>query len=176
LQQAPEFHGLFGYDEMACTTMLMRPLADDPAFKPRPLTDEDTGIVQTRLQRLALKRLGRDIAHQAVSIVARETSYHPVRNYLESLTWDGAERLPLFFPAYFGTLDTPYEREIGRMFLIRPVAVELQLPNVLTKDLSRVVSARLYACISLTSINHFPRRWKAGRPEGQRLRAQDRPC
>ena len=118
----PAFAGLLGYDEMACTAMLMRPLADDATFKPRPLTDEDVGAVQTRLQRLALKRLSKDVVHQAASMLARENSYHPVRDYLASLHWDTVERLPLFFPAYFGTPDTPYEREIGRMFMISMVA------------------------------------------------------
>jgi predicted P-loop ATPase len=118
----PAFAGLFGYDEMACTAMLMRPLTDEANFRPRPLTDEDVGAVQTRLQRLALKRLSKDVTHQAASMLARGNSYHPVRDYLAAVRWDGVERLPLFFPAYFGTPDTPYEREIGRMFLVGMVA------------------------------------------------------
>ena len=34
-----------------------------------------------------------EVAGQAVQTVARECSFHPVREYLNSLKWDGAKRI-----------------------------------------------------------------------------------
>ncbi|WP_139069827.1 hypothetical protein [Tardiphaga robiniae] len=56
----------FGYDEMARTDLLMQPLDGSHEFSPRPVTDVDVGVVQERFQRLGLKRVSRDVMHQAI--------------------------------------------------------------------------------------------------------------
>ena len=102
--------------------MLMRSLTDELSFQPRPCTDVDVGIAQERLQQLGLKRVSKDVVHQAVEIRSHECRFHPVRDYLESLCWDGIERLPGLFPLYFGADDTEYARAVGHMFLVSMVA------------------------------------------------------
>src|ERR1700731_4745258 len=74
----------FGYDEMARSELLMQALDDSPGLAPRPITDVDVGVVQERLQRLGLKRLSKEVMHQAIEVRARECSFHPVRNWLRS--------------------------------------------------------------------------------------------
>jgi hypothetical protein len=111
----------------ACSTRrLMHSLAEEADFAPRPCTDVDVGIVQERLQRLGLKRISKDVAHQAVEIRAHECRFHPVREYLARLCWDGISRLDVLFPSYFGADDTEYARSAGAMFLISMVARILQ--------------------------------------------------
>jgi predicted P-loop ATPase len=112
----------FAYDEMLCAPLLMQTLEDEQDFAPRPVTDVDVGIVQERLQHLGLKRLGKDVVHQAVDVRAHERSFHPVRDYLEGLQWDGVERLVSLFPNYFGAEATAYAHAIGPMFLTSMVA------------------------------------------------------
>jgi predicted P-loop ATPase len=112
----------FAFDEMLCATKLMLPLTDKPSFEPRPCTDVDVGIVQEIIQQEGLKRAGRDIVHQAVEMHARENGFHPVRNYLDRLKWDGAGRIESLFPDYFGTEASAYDKAIGKMFLISMVA------------------------------------------------------
>jgi predicted P-loop ATPase len=112
----------FGYDEMARTDLLMQPLDGSHEFSPRPVTDVDVGVVQERLQRLGLKRLSRDVMHQAIEIRARECSFHPVRTWLHSLKWDGTPRLEQLFPVYFGAEASSYTEEIGQMFMVGMVA------------------------------------------------------
>ena len=85
------------YDEMLCAPMLMQPLQGENDFTPRPLTDVDVGIMQDRLQHLGLKRVGKDTVHQAVDIRASECSFHPVRDYLDGLAWDGTPRMAKLF-------------------------------------------------------------------------------
>ena len=54
--------------------------------------------------------------------VAREHSFHPIRDQLDGLKWDGRERLDSVLPVYFGTDDSPYTRAVGRMMLISMMA------------------------------------------------------
>jgi predicted P-loop ATPase len=123
LQTEPELKGAFGYDEMLRTEMLLRPLfKDDPNFKRRPATDADATAVQVHLQWYGFRRLGKDTTHQAVDKVARENSYHPLRDYLTGLEWDGVDRLPEWLPTYLGTEKNDYTGRIGTMFLIGMVA------------------------------------------------------
>jgi predicted P-loop ATPase len=113
----------FAYDEMLCAPMLMRPLdKGDRGFKPRPCTDVDVGLAQERLQHLGLKRISKDVVHQAVDVRAHERRFHPVRDYLDSLEWDNTSRISSLFPAYFGADATDYAKAIGEMFLIGMVA------------------------------------------------------
>jgi predicted P-loop ATPase len=117
-----EFCETFAYDEMLCAPMLMKALEKTPHFAPRPVTDVDVGIVQERLQNLGLKRLSKDVAHQAIDMHAHERRFHPVRNYLTGLQWDHTERLNHLLPTYLGAEATDYALAIGPMFLISMVA------------------------------------------------------
>jgi predicted P-loop ATPase len=112
----------FAFDEMLRAPLLMRALEDVPDFMPRAVTDVDVGMVQDRLQHLGLKRLSKDVAHQAVDVCAHEHRFHPVKDYLSSLQWDGTKRLARLFEKYFGAEATPYAQAIGPMFLISMVA------------------------------------------------------
>jgi hypothetical protein len=123
LQTEPELKGAFGYDEMLRTEVLLRPLfRDDPNFKIRPVTDADVTAVQTHLQWFGFRRLGKDTTHQAVDKVAREHSFHPLRDYLNGLEWDGFERLPEWLHTYLSAEKSGYAAGVGTMFLIGMVA------------------------------------------------------
>jgi predicted P-loop ATPase len=104
--------------------VLMRPLEDQEAdeFIVRPMTDADVSAVQIRLQHAGLKRLNKDVAHQAIAYLADQHRFHPVRQYLEGLRWDRTERISRLFPDFFGTADNSYTTAIGTMFLISMVA------------------------------------------------------
>jgi predicted P-loop ATPase len=112
----------FAYDEMLRAPMLMVSLTGENSFTPRIVRDVDVGLVQERLQHAGLTRVSKDTVHQAVDMRAHACPFHPVRNYLGSLSWDGRERLPTFMSSYFGAENTIYNAKIGTMFLISMVA------------------------------------------------------
>lgn len=58
----------------------------------------------------------------AVVAAAGETSYHPVRDYLEALRWDGVLRLDTLLQRLFGAQDTPFIRAVGCKWMISAVA------------------------------------------------------
>jgi hypothetical protein len=122
LRGEPEFQQLFAYDQMLCGAILVRPLDDEPGFKPRPLTDSDVARIQARVQALALLRLSKDVIHQAVDVIAEDHSFHPVRDHLNGLEWDGVHRLETWLIDYLGVERNPYSMNVGAMFLVSMVA------------------------------------------------------
>jgi putative DNA primase/helicase len=62
------------------------------------------------------------LAGEAAGVVARENSFHPVRDYLKSLKWDRTPRLDSFLIRYFGAEDKPFSRAVGGRWLISAVA------------------------------------------------------
>jgi len=75
----------------------------------------------TRQGGYSLKVSDRDL-RAAIDIVAHENSFHPVRDYLMGLRWDGESRIERLFIDYLGTKDTPYYRSTAAMFLVGAVA------------------------------------------------------
>jgi predicted P-loop ATPase len=88
----------------------------------RPVTEADVIAIQEFLQWRGLRRLGKETAHQAVHARAVERAFHPVRDYLGGLVWDGTERLTSWLSTYLGAEHSDYTKRIGTMFLISMVA------------------------------------------------------
>lgn len=139
LRMDPAWEGVVAYDDMLRTPILRKPIprfeeqAPRGSFKPRPLSDIDITLTQEWLQVAGLHSIGKDATHQAIETVAHENAFHPVRDYLDGLAWDGVPRLAggttsggdivaPWLVTYVGAENTPYTAEIGRMFLISMVA------------------------------------------------------
>lgn len=56
-----------------------------------------------------------------VRSAARRNRFHPVRDYLDGLEWDGVERLDEWLIAHAGAADTPFVRAVSRIVLIAAV-------------------------------------------------------
>jgi predicted P-loop ATPase len=91
-------------------------------FSPRPVTDTDVSAIQEWLQLAGLKKLGKDTTHQAVDMRAHECAFHPVRDYLNGLVWDGTPRLKEWLSVYLGADRIDYTAGIGTMFMVAAVA------------------------------------------------------
>jgi predicted P-loop ATPase len=113
LRGDPTTHDKFGHDEMLRAPVWKRE---------RPVTDADVVELQEWLQRAGLRSVSKDTVFSAVDLIARERSYHPVKEYLEGLAWDGTTRLDTWLSIYLGAEKVPYTINIGRMFLISMVA------------------------------------------------------
>ncbi len=58
----------------------------------------------------------------AVAVVLEQNKYHPIRDYLNSLTWDGTPRLETLLMDWLGADDTEYVRAVTRKALAAAVA------------------------------------------------------
>ena len=127
LRDAPEVRDLVAYDEMLRAPLLMRSvpatvIQADATFDPRPLRDTDVGAVQEWLQLAGIERISKDAMHQAMDLRAVERGFHPVRDYLNSLRWDGTKRLKTWLHTYHQAEASDYTNGIGTMFFIAMVA------------------------------------------------------
>lgn len=115
----------FRFNEMLQESWLFAPIPNghpgqDP---PKKINDDDISRLQEWLQAASIRRIGREIVGQGVEELAREFRYHPVRDYLDGLQWDGFGRLNDWLPTYMGAVgNLEYLYAIGPMFLIAMVA------------------------------------------------------
>lgn len=58
----------------------------------------------------------------AIALEVEKHQYHPIRNYIKSLEWDGTERIDTLLIDYFGAVDSPYTRAAIRKALCAAVA------------------------------------------------------
>ena len=56
-----------------------------------------------------------------VQDLARQAGFHPVRDYLDGLTWDGTPRVDQWLVRYGGAEDCEYTRAVGVLTLVAAV-------------------------------------------------------
>lgn len=132
IREAPELRGRIAYDEFAMRTVVVAPLPwdeDSGIDYPRPWTNHDdnacTLFAQAAPQDIDTSR---DIIQQAVETVAYEARFHPVRQYLAGLKWDGVPRVDTWMTYYLGADLTPYSQAVGKCTLVAAVA-RIMLPG-----------------------------------------------
>ena len=59
---------------------------------------------------------------EAVSVVAHDNSFHPVRNYLNKLEWDRVPRLDTWLNTVMGVIQSGYSAKVGKRWMISAVA------------------------------------------------------
>jgi predicted P-loop ATPase len=84
-------------------------------------TDDEDRLTADWLQHNGIE-VGLEIAGQAVQTVARDRSFHPVREYLGALEWDKVPRLDQWLNIYLGVKQTAFAAAAGRCWLISAVA------------------------------------------------------
>ncbi len=77
----------------------------------------------------------------ATNMVFNDSSVHPVREYLNSVKWDGDYRLESIFIDYLGALDTEYNRMVAKKILVAAVKRVFE-PGCKYEELPILVSNR----------------------------------
>lgn len=75
---------------------------------------------QERQGGYAVKVSDRDLKG-AIDMTGHANAFHPVRDYLVGLTWDGIPRIGTLWSDYLGAEDTPYHRDTARLTLVGAV-------------------------------------------------------
>jgi predicted P-loop ATPase len=122
IRKAPEWRGVLGLDESALRIMILKPPPWEEQRKlPFQWSDEDdvrtAGWLQTN--RILATPL---TARQAIATVASEHRYHPIRDYLNGLVWDGDGRAHNWLATYLGVKPNEYVSAVGCRWLIAAVA------------------------------------------------------
>ena len=121
LKHDPALKGKIGLDEFAHRLTV---LGDLPwRTKNRFLNWSDTDDACLRNYFATKFRIkGKGIIDDALQEVTQDNKFHPVRDYLQGVKWDGECRVDELFIKYLGAEDTPYVRAATRKWLCGAVA------------------------------------------------------
>lgn len=139
LQNDPRLSGVIAFNEFTNETACRKSLVTKMKSMAAPVVQDDVnGDLWTDAHDNAVRLLleapngqrkpgyGLRVSERdlkaAVDIAGRKNAFHPVRDYLDSLRWDGRPRVDRLFVKYLGAPDTPYTREIARKWLVAGVA------------------------------------------------------
>ncbi len=59
---------------------------------------------------------------KALTVVAHQNQYHPIRDYLNVLQWDGTERIPYVLHHFLGAEVSDYTHEVMKLFLLGAIS------------------------------------------------------
>jgi predicted P-loop ATPase len=122
LQHYEAWDGVLGFDEFAnVVKIIKRPPWGDEAPGTQ-WSDHYTALTTVWFQEDQNINASLNNTGRAVDMAARANSFHPVREYLNGLVWDGKPRIKTWLPRYFHCEDTAYARAVGPRFLISAVA------------------------------------------------------
>jgi predicted P-loop ATPase len=120
LRLAPEWQGVLAYDEFRCNVVGVKPVPWG-ALPKNGWTDQEDRLTAEWLQRNRIF-VSVEVASQAVETVAAQRRVHPVRDYLDTLKWDGAPRLARWLSTYLGVEESNYSYAVGARWMLSAVA------------------------------------------------------
>lgn len=89
----------------------------------RKWADADDVLLQLYVQRyVGLHRVGVQTCHDAALVAAFRNIRNECKEWMESLTWDGVDRLRHLMTQGFGTEENAYTEAVGRCWIISVVA------------------------------------------------------
>jgi predicted P-loop ATPase len=129
LRYHPEWRGVLAFNERHEAPVFTREPPFHEAYSvpsseayPRILEDLDTAKIAAWLERSENLGVQEASVYAGVLMAARRKRFEPVRRYLDGLTWDGTRRLDTWLLHYIGADDTPFNRAVGRKWLVAGVA------------------------------------------------------
>lgn len=121
LQNDPQLKNCFGYDDFKHVDTALNNLPWRTINKiGEELTDNDDSALRAFLER-TYKIWSPPKVKDAFSTNRHLVTYHPIRDYFNSLKWDGLKRIEAILPDYFGTEDNDYTRCIMKKSLCAAV-------------------------------------------------------
>lgn len=112
LENDPEWAGKLRYNEMLQSVVL-----DDV-----PITDVKAYDVLHWMQANGIQRMHLEPVRQAIERIGRAASFHPIRDWLDSLEPDGTASLSSWLSDFLGVPDSEYHKQVSCLFLAAMVA------------------------------------------------------
>jgi len=112
LRHDPEIKGMIGLDEFSGKICILRktPWGSELSSE---WTDNDDASLRLYFEK-KYKMYSVKKADDALKTILMDNRFHPVRQYLGGLMWDGVQRLDTLFIEYLGADDSEYVRAVTR--------------------------------------------------------------
>jgi hypothetical protein len=113
-----DWEGVLAYDEFRARVIIRKqpPWGSEPPDA--PWIDDHESLVRIWFQRRQSLLANMGDVGRAVQRAARHNPVHPVRDYFDTLAWDGTPRIDRWLVTYFHADDTHYVRAIGPRWLM----------------------------------------------------------
>jgi predicted P-loop ATPase len=127
LEHDPRWTNVLANNDFAAKVLAVRPSPADEGVLtcPRSWTDADDIRTTIWLQRefdTSGNGFGSTAIRSAVQSAANRNRFHPVRDYLNALTWDGNPRTESWISDYMGALPSAYSFAVAQRWLVSAVA------------------------------------------------------
>lgn len=121
MENDPKLSKTIGYNQFASRIELLRDLPWRSMEGSTYWLDSDDAALRHHLEKIyGISHTGKTF--DALSVIVEQNKFNPVKEYLNSLTWDGTERLDTLFIDYFGSEDNEYTRAATRKMMCAAVA------------------------------------------------------
>lgn len=121
LEHDPQLKGNIAYDEFAHRPIIRGDLPWENAEEGDYWHDHDEMALMHYLESVyGVDSVGK--VRDAVGVLMKRHRYHPVKEYLKGLEWDGKKRIETLLIDYLGAEDTDYVRAITRKALTAAIA------------------------------------------------------
>lgn len=126
--ELPRWQGVFAFNELSRRIVFRRPAPfQDNSRLGHELREDDITDIRLWFERETAQSLSVHNVLDAIGIVARRNRFHPVQDYLRSLTWDGVPQVHTWLEDYCSVKSTSPEhlrltRAVARKWLIACVA------------------------------------------------------
>lgn len=121
LNNDPKLAGCLAFNEMDHNIVTRKSLPWKKVKGISQWIDADDAALRYYLERV-YGLSGKDRIFDAVNVVAQQHSFHPVKDYLDSCTWDGVPRVDTLLIDYMGAEDNEYTRAVTRKTLVAAVS------------------------------------------------------
>ena len=121
LEGCSEWQGVLGFNEFSLHVVTREAAPWPDSIAGANWTDCDDTCAAAWLQTHGLL-VNSGVAAEAATRVARLHPFHPVRDYLQSLQWDGVSRIDGWLIDYMGAAPDTFTRAAGAKWLISAIA------------------------------------------------------
>ena len=117
----PVLRNAIRFNELTQRVDIVKPLGWERGGSSKALTDNDLYNIHLYCERTyGISSLS--LIEEAIHIVANRNSYHPIKDFLNSLEWDGKERVRYALRHFLGADDSDYTYEILKFFMLGAIS------------------------------------------------------
>lgn len=116
LENDPQWKGLIAHDDFAQRYMKLRP---PPGGSAGEWSDVDDVLLTVDISRRFRFEPKKQTVMDAVMHIGNKHAFHPVKQYFDTLEWDGKPRIAKAFQTYWGALSTPDTASLGKGEMLR---------------------------------------------------------
>jgi predicted P-loop ATPase len=122
----PDLKDILSYNQFTRDIEFTRqaPWHVDPMQQSSPKVWSDSDAIGLKFYLAAKKELEVNVnmIHEAAVLVSKHNTYHPVKNYLESIQWDKKPRVATWLTEYAGVNPSNYTNTVARKVLIAAIS------------------------------------------------------